>query len=178
MRSVTKHSEHLCAFKLCNMYLLINCVSTRISDCECGSGTGLSVCSRALLSSSSSHPHPPPPPSSSSSIGTSAPCGLWPVEQCPSIFSHLPPTLSIFALPTLEDLFLLPLSIFSWVFRFFLSLPVLEWRYFWACYPSSFSLGDLTSLSFARLSILPYFLICSSLVVLDSSYFSIPRFHI
>ena len=31
----------------------------------------------------------------SSSIGTTAHCGLWPVEQCPSIFSYLPPTLSI-----------------------------------------------------------------------------------
>ena len=57
--------------------------------------------------------------SSSSSIGTTAPCGLWPVEQCPPIFSYLPPTPSIFSLPALEDLFLLPLSIFSWVFRFF-----------------------------------------------------------
>ena len=53
-----------------------------------------------------------------SSIGTTAHCGLWPVEQCPSIFSYLPPTLSIFSLPALEDLFLLPLSIFSWVFPF------------------------------------------------------------
>jgi len=38
------------------------------------------------------------------SIGTTARCGLWPVEQCPSIFSYLPPTLSIFSLPALEDL--------------------------------------------------------------------------
>ena len=52
--------------------------------------------------------------------------GFWPVEQCPSIFSYPPPTLSIFSLPALEDLFLLPLSIFSWVFPFFSSLPVLE----------------------------------------------------
>ena len=51
--------------------------------------------------------------SSSSSIATTAHCGLWPVEQCPSMFSYLPPTLSIFSLPALEDLFLLPLSIFS-----------------------------------------------------------------
>ena len=43
---------------------------------------------------------------SSSSIGTTAHCGLWPAEQCPSIFSYLPPTLSIFSLPALEDLFL------------------------------------------------------------------------
>ena len=71
----------------------------------------------------------------SSYIGTTAHCGLWPVEQSPSIFAYLPPTLSIFSLPALEDLFLLPLSIFSWVFPFFLSLPVLEWRSFWASYP-------------------------------------------
>ena len=50
--------------------------------------------------------------SSSSSIGTTAHCELWPVEQCSSIFSYLPPTLSILSLPALEDLFLLPLSIF------------------------------------------------------------------
>jgi hypothetical protein len=31
--------------------------------------------------------------STSSSPGTTAPCGLWPVEQHPSIFSHLSPTL-------------------------------------------------------------------------------------
>ena len=55
---------------------------------------------------------------------------FWPVEQCPSIFSYLPPTLSTFSLPALEDLFLLPLSIFSWVFPFFSSLPVLGWRSF------------------------------------------------
>ena len=30
----------------------------------------------------------------SSSIGTTAHCGLWPVEQCPSIFSYLPPTMT------------------------------------------------------------------------------------
>ena len=70
------------------------------------------------LSSSSS--------SSSSSIGTTVHCGLWPVEQYLSIFSYRPPTLSIFSLPALEDLFLLPLSIFSWVFPFFSFLPVLE----------------------------------------------------
>jgi hypothetical protein len=40
----------------------------------------------AMYSSSSSY---------SSSIGTTAHCGLWPVEQDPSIFSHLSPTLSI-----------------------------------------------------------------------------------
>ena len=41
-------------------------------------------------------------PSTSSSIGTTAHCGLWPVEQRPSIFSYLPPTLSIFLLPALK----------------------------------------------------------------------------
>jgi hypothetical protein len=44
---------------------------------------------------------------SSSSVGATARCGLWPVEQYHSIFSYLSPTLSIFSLPTLEDLFLL-----------------------------------------------------------------------
>ena len=48
----------------------------------------------------------------------------------------------------------------------------------WASYPPPFSLGDLTSLPFALLSILLYFLLCSFLLVLDSSDFSIPRFHI
>jgi hypothetical protein len=38
--------------------------------------------------------------------------------------------------------------------------------------------GDLTSLSFALLSILLYFLPSSSLLVLDLLYFSIPRFYI
>jgi hypothetical protein len=41
-----------------------------------------------------------------------------------------------------------------------------------------FSAGDLANLSFATLSILLYFILCSSLLVLDLSYFSIPRFHI
>jgi hypothetical protein len=50
---------------------------------------------------------------------------LWPVEQYPSIFPNLSPTLSIFSLPTLEDLFLLPLSILSCVFHFVSSLPLL-----------------------------------------------------
>ena len=62
-------------------------------------------------------------------------------------------------------------------FLFFSSLPVLEWRSFWASYPP-FSPGDLTSLSFALLSILLYILLCSSLLVLDSPEFSIPHFHI
>ena len=77
---------------------------------------------------------------------------LWALA-CPTVpfhFSHLPPTLSIFSLPALEDLFLLPLSILSWVFPFFSSLPVLECRSFWASYPPLFSPGDLTSLSFAK----------------------------
>ena len=111
--------------------------------------------------------------SSSSSIGTTAHCGLWPVEQHPSIFPCLSPTLSIFSLPALEDLSLLPLSTLSWVFPFVSTLPVLGWRSFWASYPP-FSPGDLTSLSFALLSILLYFLPCSSLLVLES----ISRFHI
>jgi len=44
----------------------------------------------------------------SSSVGATARCGLWPVEQYLSIFSYPSPTLSIFSLPALEDLF--PLS--------------------------------------------------------------------
>ena len=112
--------------------------------------------------------------SSFSSIGTTAHCGLWPVEQCASIFSYLPHILSIFSLPALEDLFLLPLSIFFWVFPFFSSLPALEWRFFWATYPPPFSLGDITSLSFTLLSILLYFLLCPSLLGLNSSDFYIP----
>jgi hypothetical protein len=63
---------------------------------------------------------------SSSFIGTTACCGLWPVEQYLSIFSYLSPTLSIFSPLALEDLFVLPLSILSWVFLFVASLPVLE----------------------------------------------------
>jgi hypothetical protein len=42
---------------------------------------------------------------------------LWALA-CP-FFPYLSPTLSIFSLPALEDLFLLLLSIFSWVFLFF-----------------------------------------------------------
>jgi hypothetical protein len=60
------------------------------------------------------------------SIVTTAHCGLWPVEQYPSIFSYLSPTLSTFSLLALEDLFLLPISIFSWVFPYVSALPVLE----------------------------------------------------
>ena len=112
---------------------------------------------------------------SSSSIGTTAHCGLWPIEQYLSIFSYPPPTLSIFSLPALEDLFLLSLSILSWVFPFFSSLPVPEWS-FWTSYPPPFCLGDLISLSFARLSILLYFLLCSSLLVIDSPTFPFPVF--
>jgi len=61
-----------------------------------------------------------------SSVGATARCGLWPVEQYLSIFPFLSPTVSIFSLPTPEDLFLLLLSILSWVFLFVSSLPVLE----------------------------------------------------
>ena len=84
---------------------------------------------------------------SSSSIGTTVHCGLWPVEQCPSIISYLPPTLSPSSHSQHLQIFLLPLSILSWVFPFASSLPVLEWRSFWASYPPPFSLDDLTNLS-------------------------------
>ena len=72
-------------------------------------------------------------------------------------FSYLPPTLPIFSLPALEDLFQLPLSIFSWV-----PLPrpfqLLSGDLFaHPIHPPPFSLGDVTSLSFALLSILLYF---------------------
>jgi len=62
----------------------------------------------------------------SSSVGATARCGLWPVKQDPSIFPYLSPTLSIFSLPLLEDLFLLLLSILSWVFSF-VSAPPSSW---------------------------------------------------
>ena len=61
------------------------------------------------------------------SVGAAAHCGLWPVERYLSICPCLSPTLSIFSLPRLEDLFPLLLSILSWVFLFISSLPVLEW---------------------------------------------------
>jgi len=41
----------------------------------------------------------------SSSIGITARCGLWPVEQYRTILSCLSPTLSIFSFLTLENLF-------------------------------------------------------------------------
>ena len=104
--------------------------------------------------------------SSYSSVGATARCGLWPVEQYLSIFPYLSPTLSIFSLPAPEDLFLLLLSILSWVFLFVLSFPVLEWRSFWASYPPPFSPGDPANLSFAPLPILLYFLLYSTLLVI------------
>ena len=114
----------------------------------------------------------------SSSIGTTAHCGLWPIEQCPSIF-FLSATNSLHLLTPITWRSLSTSSFhFSWVVPFFSSLPVLEWRSFWASYPPPFSLGDLTSLSFALLSILLYFLLCLSLLDLDLSNFSIPRFHV
>jgi len=42
-----------------------------------------------------------------SSIGATVRCGLWPVGQYLSIFPYPSPTPSIFALETLEELFLL-----------------------------------------------------------------------
>ena len=103
---------------------------------------------------------------------------LW-VLACRTMSLHfvLSPTLSIFSLPALEDLFLLLLSILSWAVHFVSSLLVLAWRPFWASYPPPFSPGNPTNLYFAPLSILLYFILYSSLLVLDSSYFSIPHFH-
>ena len=56
--------------------------------------------------------------SSSSSIGTTAHCGLWPVEQCPSIFSYLPPTLHLLTPSTWR-------SLSTSSFHPFLGLPLL-----------------------------------------------------
>jgi hypothetical protein len=52
---------------------------------------------------------------------------LW-VLACQTMFlrSVLSSALSIFSLPTVEDLFLLLLSILSWAFLFVSSLPVLK----------------------------------------------------
>jgi hypothetical protein len=61
-----------------------------------------------------------------SSVGATDRCGLRPVEQHLSICPYLSPTLSIFSLPTLDDLFPLLLFILSLVFLFISSLPVLE----------------------------------------------------
>ena len=147
VRGQWRNTVNTCVqFRLCNMYLLIDSVCTRISDCECSSGTGLSllfavVHSYLLLFSSYS---------------------LY-----PSIFPYLPPTLSIFSLPAL-DLFLLPLSIFSWVFPFFSSLPVLERRPF---------LGILSSIILSRwpnqLILCPFihFTVFSPLLISASSRF-------
>jgi len=43
----------------------------------------------------------------SSTVGATARCGLWPIEQYFSIFPYLSPTLPIFSSPALEDLFIL-----------------------------------------------------------------------
>ena len=112
----------------------------------------------------------------SSSICTTAHCGLWPVEQCSSIFPichQLSPSSHSQHLK-ISFFFLFPSFPGSSPSRPFQFLS----EDFWASYPPPFSPCDLTSLSFARLSILLYFLLCSSLLVLDSSDFSIPRFHI
>ena len=87
-----------------------------------------------------------------------------------SPFSPIYHQLSIFSLPSLEDLFPL-LTILSWVFLFFSSLPVIKWRSFWASYPPPFSPGDPANLSFAPLSILLYFLLYSTLLFLDEQGF-------
>jgi len=79
----------------------------------------------------------------SSSVGATTRFGLWPVEQYLSICPYLSPTLSIFSLPTPEDLFAILLSIFSWVFLFHL-VPSswVKMFFFWASYPPPFPLGD------------------------------------
>ena len=84
---------------------------------------------------------------------------LWALAYRTMSFHFFPTChqLPVFSLPALEDLFLLPLSIFSWVFSFFSFLPVLEWRSFWAFYPPPFTLDNLSRLFFALLSILLYY---------------------
>ena len=115
--------------------------------------------------------------SSYSSIGTTARCGLWPVAQHPFFFWSI--TLS----PSSHSQHL-KISFYA-LFPYFpgsspssRTLPVLVWRSFWASYPPPFSPGDLTNLSFAILFIVLYFLLCSSLLALNSYHFSIPHFHI
>jgi hypothetical protein len=61
--------------------------------------------------------------SSSTSVGATARCGLWPVDQ---YLSFVPIYHQLFSLPTPEDLFPLLLSILSWVFLFVSARPVLE----------------------------------------------------
>jgi hypothetical protein len=85
------------------------------------------------------------------------------------LYFSLSPTLSIFSLPSLEDLFLLLLFILSWVFLFVSSLLVLKWRSSLASYPPPFSPGDPANLSFVPLFILLYFLLYSTILVLDST---------
>jgi hypothetical protein len=65
-----------------------------------------------------------------------------------SLHFVLSPTLSIFSLPALEDLFLLLLSIPSWAFLF-VSSQFLSEDLFLTSYPPPFSPGDPTNLSFA-----------------------------
>ena len=103
-------------------------------------------------------PSSPPSPPSSSSTGTTAHFGLWPDEQCPSIFPiyhQLSPSRSEHLHISLH--FLFPSfpgsSPSSHAFQF------LGENFFWVSYPPPFSPGDLTSLFFAPLSILLYFLL-------------------
>jgi hypothetical protein len=52
--------------------------------------------------------------------------GFGLLNNIPPFCPYLSPTLFIFSLPAIEDLFPLLLSILSWVFLFVSSLPVLE----------------------------------------------------
>ena len=56
---------------------------------------------------------------------------LWALTCRTMSFNFLPTChqLSPISLPALEDLFLLPLSIFSWVFRFFFFFFFFHWHY-------------------------------------------------
>jgi len=110
----------------------------------------------------------------SSSVGATTRCGLWPVEQYLSIFpiyhqlspsshsQHLKISFSFFS-PCFPGS-----SSSSRPFQFqsedLFGLPILP--------------GDPANLYFVILSILLYFLLYSTLLVLDSSYFSIPHLYI
>ena len=93
---------------------------------------------------------------------------LWALA-CRTISLHfsLSITNSLHLLTPITWRSLLLLSILSWVFLFVSFLPVLEWKSFSATYPPPFSPGDPANLSFAPLSILLYFLLYSTLLILD-----------
>ena len=102
----------------------------------------------------------------SSSIGTTAHCGLWPVEQCPSIFSYLPPTLHLLTPSTWR-------SLSTSSFHPFLGLPLLVPSSSWG----KIFLGILSSSILSRwpnqLILCPFihFTVFSPLLISSSSRF-------